>query len=95
MMPLYHVEGYELWVQRLKIEATDEADAVAKVLRGEGCLVSMHFAGVCDDYGMGLHENADLARRLLHRGVIDSNTAIIPSIRGVQKIELMDQEAGT
>ena len=93
-MPMFHLEQYEFWLQCLKIEAADEADAIGKVLQGEGCPVSMRFAGIATDYGMGVNENANLAVRLWDREIIDRNDTIIPSIRSVQEIEATDQRRG-
>ena len=79
----------------MKVEASDEADAIGKVLQGEGVLISMGFAGTATDYGMGVNENPSLAVRLWDRSIIDRNDTIIPSIRSVQEIEAPDPEAGT
>lgn len=94
-MPLFFIEQYEIWLQRVKVEASDEADAIGKVLQGEGVLISMGFAGTATDYGMGVNENPSLAVRLWDRSIIDRNDTIIPSIRSVQEIEAPDPEAGT
>ena len=91
-MPLFFVEQYELWLQCVKVEAADEADAIGKVLRGEGVLISMGFAGTATDYGMSVLENPNLAVRLWDREIIEHTDTVVPSIRSVQKIEPADQE---
>jgi hypothetical protein len=34
-MPTYEIEQYELHVQKYRVEADDEADAIAKLFQGE------------------------------------------------------------
>lgn len=62
-MPTYEVQQYELHVLTHKIEADDEASAVAKLYKGEGEPVSFEFAGIADDFGMSVCENGELADR--------------------------------
>ena len=84
---IYEVEQYELHAQRWRVEGTDEADAIAKVLMGEGDPHSLVFVEVVDQLGMSVLENLDLADDLLERRVITDTDNIIPSIRNVQKIK--------
>jgi hypothetical protein len=88
-MPTYEIEQYELHVQRYRIEANDEADAIAKLFLGEGDPVdnSMEFVEIADDMGMALSENPDLASQLFDRGFVKSGETIIPSIRSIKQVE--------
>jgi hypothetical protein len=83
MMPLFSVEQYELYVQELQVEASDEAEAVAKVLQGQGKMTAMEFVSHPEDYGMSLHEAPELASRLFERGILKDGDAVVPSIRSV------------
>jgi hypothetical protein len=85
-MPTYEIDQYELHVLRHRIEADSEADAVVKLLQGEGEPISFEFVGIANDYGTSLSENPDLTSELFDRGVIDSNDLIIPSIRSVSVV---------
>lgn len=88
-MPTYDIEQYELHVQRYRIEADDEADAIGKLFLGEGDLVdnSLEFVEIADDYGMPVEENRALADRLRDRGIVKGIDAIIPSIRSIRRVE--------
>jgi hypothetical protein len=88
-MPRYEVEQYELHVITYRVEADDEADAIAKLFLGEGDPVdkSLEFVEIADDCGMPVDENRDLADRLRDRGIVKGNDAIIPSIRSIRPVE--------
>jgi len=87
-MPIYELEQYELHVMKYRVTADDEADAIAKLFRGEGEPVedSLDFVEVANDLGLSLTESPDLACRLFERGIIDGNDQIVPSIRSVRQV---------
>jgi len=89
-MPLFSVEQYELYIQELRVEAADDADAIAKVLQGTGKMIAMEFVSHPEDYGMSLHEAPDLASQLFERGVLKNEDAVIPSIRSVSLFDGRD-----
>jgi len=70
-----------------RIEADDEAHAIARLYQGEGEAVSFEFVGIANDYGMNLSENQALADQLFDRGLIHSNDEVIPSIRSIREVE--------
>ena len=82
-MPLYVVEQYELYIQELQVEASDEAEAVVKVLQGHGKMTAMEFVSHPEDYGMSLHEAPELASRLFERGILKDGDTVVPSIRSI------------
>jgi hypothetical protein len=88
-MPSYEIEQYELYVQRHRITANNEADAIARLLMGEGDPQddSLKFADIADEYGMGVSEDPDLASQLFDRAVIKTGDTIIPSIRSIRQVE--------
>jgi hypothetical protein len=88
-MPTYAIEQFELYVQGYLVEADSEADAIARFFRGDGKqdLTSIEFAGMANNYGLGLVERPDLASELLDRGVIKGDDTIIPSIRSVRLVQ--------
>lgn len=85
-MPIYEIEQYELHAMKYRIEAEDEAHAIAKLLDGDADPVcqSLDFSEVADDYGEPVDENMDLAEELRDLG-IDVGDDIIPSIRSITK----------
>jgi hypothetical protein len=88
-MPLYEIEQYELHVMKYQVEADSEADAVAKLLMGEGEPVdnSLEFVNIIDDLGMSLTEDQELASQLFDLGVIHSGDEIIGSIRSIKQVK--------
>jgi hypothetical protein len=86
-MPVFEIGQYELHVLTHRIEADDEAQAIAKLYQGEGEAVSFEFVGIANDYGMNLSENQALADQLFDRGLIHSSDEVIPSIRSIRQVE--------
>ena len=88
-MPLYEIEQYELHVQQYRIEADSEADAIGRLLMGEGEPVddSLEFVNIVDDLGMSLTEDQELASQLFDLGVIHSGDEIIGSIRSIKQVK--------
>jgi len=86
-MQTYEIEQYELHVQRYRIEANDEANAIAKLFLGEGDPLSLEFVNIADDEGMSILENPDLSSQLFDQGVVKSGDTIIGSIRSIKQVE--------
>ena len=88
-MPIFELEQYELFVQRYRVEADDEADAIAKLYKGEADPIdnSLEFVEIAEDQGMSVFSEEDLAAKLWDRGIIDSSDTVIPSIRNVEQVE--------
>jgi type III secretion system FlhB-like substrate exporter len=87
-MPTYEIEQYELHTMKYRVEAEDEAHAIAKLLNGEADPMdnSLEYIEVADDYGLPVDENRDLVDQLRSLGVgIDDD--IIPSIRNIEQVE--------
>jgi hypothetical protein len=87
-MPTYRIEQYEIHVQGYNVIADSEADAISRLLMGEGDPIdnSLEFISVADDHGMSVNENRDLADQLFDRGAINGNDEIIPSIRCIGEV---------
>lgn len=86
-MPTYEIEQYELHCSKYRVEADSEADAIAKLFKGEGQPVdqSLELIEVADDYGLPAEEFPDLADALHERGIaVDED--IIPSIRSIRQV---------
>jgi hypothetical protein len=85
-MPTYRVEQYELHATAYEVQASDEAEAIAKLLAGKAKPVeeSQDFIEVADDYGLPADEYLELAEALRDRGIpIDE---VIPSIRSIEEV---------
>jgi len=87
-MPVYEIEQYEIHAMRYRIQATDEAQAVAKLLDGEAEPVDggLEYIEICDDRGLPADEYRDLADQLRALGV-PVDEAVIPSIRSIAKVD--------
>ena len=88
-MPLYEIEQYELHTMKYQVEADSEADAIGRLLMGEGEPVdnSLEFVNIVDDLGMSLTEDQELASQLFDLGVIHSGDEIIGSIRSIKQVK--------
>ena len=88
-MPTYEVERYELYVQRHRIEADSEADAIVRVYRGEAEPIegSLQFVEVGNDHGMSVGDAMALGQVLWETGWIDTADLVIPSIRSIRQVE--------
>ena len=87
-MPTYEVEQYELHVQKYRVEAANEAEAIAKLFQGESEPVcqGQEFVEVADDFGLPVDEYRELADALRNLGVMRGKDEIIPSIRGIEEV---------
>ena len=88
-MPVFRIEQYEIHVQGYNVTADDEADAIHRLLLGEGDPIdnSLEFVEIADDHGMLVSENRDLSDQLFDQGLIHSDDRVIPSIRCVEEVE--------
>jgi hypothetical protein len=86
-MPTFEIEQYELHSIKYRVEAASEAEAIAKLFRGEAEPVcqSQDFVEVAEDYGLPVEEHRDLAEALRALGVSVDDT-VIPSIRSIQQV---------
>lgn len=87
-MPIYDIEQYELHVQRYRIDADSEADAVAQLFDGEADPVdgSLEYIEVADGYGLPVDENMDLVVELRNLQ-LTIGSDLVPSIRSIAVVE--------
>ena len=87
-MLTFEIEQYELHATKYRVEAANEAEAIAKLLAGEAEPVdqSQELIEVANAYGMAANEHPELVRALQKLGV-KGIREIIPSIRAVEKVE--------
>ncbi len=86
-MPTFQIEQYEMCVTKYRVEASSEAEAIAKLFDGGADAVddSHQYIEVAEDCGLPADEHQDLAAELRSLGVpVDE---IIPSIRSVEQVE--------
>lgn len=85
-MPLFQIEQYEIHITKYRVEAKDEAEAIAKLLDGKADPIdnSLEFVEIADDFGIPVDENRALAEKLRKRGITVGND-IIPSIRKIEE----------
>lgn len=86
-MPLYRIEQYELCTTNYEVEASSEAEAIAKLLNGDvdagdDC---HEFLETAEDFGLPVDEHPQLAAELRTLGV--SVKGVIPSIRSIEAID--------
>ena len=86
-MPMFEIEQYELCITKYQVEASSEAEAIAKLLNGEADAIddSQEYIEVADAYGLPVDEHQEMAAELRNLGV--SVNEIISSIRSVEQIE--------
>lgn len=87
-MPTYELEQYELHAMQYRVEATNEAEAIAKLFDGEAepVCTTMDFVEVAEDFGLPVDEHRDLADQLRELGV-PVGDHVIPSIRSIKEVE--------
>ena len=86
-MPTFQIEQYELHTAKYRVEATSEAEAIAKLFDGEGEPVdnSLEYIEVAEDYGLPVDEFPELAEAL-HKQGVRVDDAIIESIRSIEEV---------
>lgn len=87
-MPMFQIEQYELHAMTFRVEAEDEAHAIARLLDGEAEAVDggLDFIEVAEDFGLPADEHRGLADQLTALGV-PVGEHVIPSIRSVEQID--------
>lgn len=87
-MPIFEIEQYELHTQKFRVEAVDEAEAIAKLLDGEADAVDngLEYIEVAEDVGLPVDEFRELAKKLEKLGV-PIGDQVIPSIRAIAEID--------
>ena len=83
----YEIEQYELHSMKYRVEATSEAEAIAKLFQGEAEPVcqSMDYIEVAEDFGLPTDEYPELAEALRKLGV-SVGDRVIPSIRSIEEV---------
>ncbi len=86
-MPTFEIEQYEICVTTYRVEASSEAEAIAKLFDGAADAVdnSHEYIEVAEDCGLPADEHQELVTELLTLGVpVDE---IIPSIRSIEEVD--------
>ncbi len=83
----YEIEQYELHTMKYRVEATSEAEAIAKLFQGEAEPVCqrMDYIEVAEDFGLPTDEYPELAKALRKLGLSVGDT-VIPSIRNIEEV---------
>lgn len=87
MPNIYEIEQYEICVTKCRVEASSEAEAIAKLFDGGADVVdnSHEYIEVAEGCGLPADEHQELAAELRDLGVpVDE---IIPSIRSIEEVE--------
>ena len=87
-MQTFRVEQYELWTQTYEIEADTPSEAIATILRGESVPAdesSFEYIELCEDRGLLVKQNQDLAKAIESHGVAVAGD-VIPTIRSVEHL---------
>ena len=83
----FEIEQYELHVVTYEVEAMSSAEAIRRVLDGDGDISNgSEYVGTCDQMGMSLEDSPKLAEDLRKLGVRHRG-CMIPSIRSVRRRE--------
>ena len=95
-MTTFQIEQYELHAMKYRVEADTPAEAVKKLLDGEGEPVgqSQDYIEVADDFGLPAEEHRELADELRELGV-PVGEHVIPSIRAIEEIECRHKGSAT
>ena len=90
-MPIFEIEQYELHTAKYRVEAKNEAQAIARLFNGEADLMdnSLEYIEVADDYGMPVDQNRDTGGPTSESGHRVGDD-IIPSVRTITKSGVMD-----
>lgn len=89
VIPTYEIEQYQVHIQRYRVKALNEADAVLQLYKGQGDRIegSLEFVEVAHDCGMSVAEALALAQELWELGAITRCELVIPSIRSITEVE--------
>ena len=86
-MAIFEIEQYEIHSLTYRVEAENEAEAIAKLLDGDAQPIDdgQEFIEVAEDFGLPVDENRELAEELEARGVTVGED-IIPSIASIRMV---------
>lgn len=85
-MPTFEIEQYELHAMTYRVEAANEAEAIAKVFNGTAMPVDngLEYIEVAEEFGMPAEEYREPTEALRDLGI--SVDVVIPSIRSVEEV---------
>lgn len=86
-MPTFEIEQYEICLTKYRVEASSEAEAIAKLLDGEAEAIdnSHEYVEIAEDCGLPADEYPELTAALRELDVPIHE--IIPSIRTIEQVE--------
>jgi hypothetical protein len=84
-MTVYEIEQMLVLVQKYRVEASSEAEAIIKVFDGDVEPDSIELADLCDERGLSASDYPELADQLRRAGVMTDET-VIPSICGIEQV---------
>ena len=87
-MPQFEIQQYEIHTMTYQVEASNEAEAIVKLLDGAAEPVddSLDYIEVAEDVGLPVDRHPELADQLRSMGVpVDEN--IVPSISSVVRLD--------
>jgi hypothetical protein len=91
-MARFEIEQYELHVATYEVEAPSAAEAIRRLLDGDGDpLDGSVYVRTSDDVGMNVADDPHLAQELRELGV-QVRGSIVPSIRRVRRLENPGEE---
>ena len=81
----FEIKEYELHVTTYEVEAQSVAEAIKRLFNGDGDAIDVsEYVGTCEQIGMPLEGNPQLAEELRKLGV-QVPGSIVPSIRTVRR----------
>ena len=92
-MARFEIEQYELHVATYEVKARSAAEAIEKLLNGDGGpLEESEYVETCSQVGMPVEDNVELVEELRELGV-QTWGSVIPSIRGVRHVHAGNEMA--
>lgn len=86
-MARFEIEQYELHVATYEVEARSTAEAIKRVLDGDGEITNCsEYVGICDHIGMSLEDAPKLAEGIRALGV-EVRECMIPSVRSARRLD--------
>ena len=92
-MPTSEIEQYEIHIQKYRVDADSEAQAICRLFSNEADPVddSLEYVEICEDRGLPAEEYREIADQLRLLGM-PVDEAVIPSIRTIKRVESPDTE---
>ncbi len=86
-MQVYEIEQYEIHTQTYRVEASNEADAIRKLFEGETEAIDggLEYIQICEDLGLPVEENQELADEL-HSLDVSIGEVVISSIASIRVV---------